>query len=206
MTNKSEFFQKVYALDDPEKTRDLYKEWARTYDDEVRANGYASPSRTASAMAEAVADLSAPLLDIGCGTGLSGEALSEVGFSTIDGTDFSEEMLNAAATKDLYRSLIKGDFNRPLPAGENDYVNFTAIGVFSPGHGMPDLIGTVVDRMPLDGCFGFSLNDHALQDPGYVQTIEQLVDAGDVALIFDDYGDHLPGLGSKSKVCVLRKL
>ena len=145
------------------------------------------------------------VLDIGCGTGLSGEALRQAGFTTIDGTDFSEEMINAAATKDIYRALIRGDVNKPLPAGD-DYVNFAAIGVFSPGHGMPDLIGTVIDRVPRGGCFGFSLNDHALQDPGYETAIRDLVEAGTVDLVFDEYGDHLTGLGSKSRVCVLKKL
>ena len=101
--------------------------------------------------------------------------------------------------------MNKGDFNEPLPAAD-DYVNYAAIGVFSPGHGMPDLIGTVVEKLPSGGCFGFSLNDHALQDPGYERAIDDLVRVGQVELAFEEYGDHLTGLGSKSKICVLRKL
>ena len=47
----------------------FYDEWADTYDDEVEGKGYASPARCAAALVEMGADVSAPLLDIGCGTG-----------------------------------------------------------------------------------------------------------------------------------------
>ena len=206
MSSESKFFKHAYKLDDPEKTQEFYKEWAKQYDDDVLSQGYASPSRTAQAMASKVSDLKAPLLDLGCGTGLSGEALEKVGFKTIDGTDFSEEMLNAASTKGIYRTLILGDFADPIPGEVGDYLNYTAIGVFSPGHGPPELIDAVVGRLQTKGCFGFSLNDHALENPLYEETIHRLAHAGDVQVVFEDYGDHLPGLGLKSKICVLEKV
>ena len=64
---------------------------------------------------------------------------------------------------------------------------------------------TIVEKLPHGGCFGFSLNDHALQDPGYEDTIQDLVEKRVIELVFEEYGDHLTGLGSKSKVCVLRR-
>ena len=36
------------------------------------------------------------IIDFGCGTGLAGEQLAVVGFTTIDGNDGSEEMLEIA--------------------------------------------------------------------------------------------------------------
>ncbi len=53
----------------------------------------------AAALAALVGDLDAPLLDLGCGTGLSGEAFMSAGFSVIDGTDFSETMIAVARNK-----------------------------------------------------------------------------------------------------------
>jgi len=206
MSSESKFFKHAYKLDDSEKTQEFYKEWAKQYDDDVLAQGYASPSRTAQAMASTVSDLEAPLLDLGCGTGLSGQALAKVGFKTIDGTDFSGEMLNAASTKGIYRTLILGDFADPIPGQVGDYSNYTAIGVFSPGHGPPELIEAVVARLQPKGCFGFSLNDHALENPLYEETVHRLANAREIEVVFEEYGDHLPGLGLKSKICVLEKL
>ena len=205
MAGKKEFFDRAYDLDGPEKTRALYSEWAESYDAELREKGYASPARTAAAMAAQVADKTAPLLDLGCGTGLSGEVLRDAGFSVIDGTDFSPEMLAVAETKGLYRKLTKGDLNRPIPARPGDYANATAVGVFSPSHAPAEMIDAVMALLPAGGCFGFSLNDHALAEEAYEQRIGELKDSGKVEVAFDEYGDHLPGIGLKARIYVLRK-
>ena len=107
MAKPSKFLDRAYELDTAEKTHAFYRDWAASYDEEVRASGYASPARTAAAMAEAAGDLTAPFLDLGCGTGLAGEAFRQAGFTTIDGTDFSEEMLAAAETKGIYRRAVQ---------------------------------------------------------------------------------------------------
>lgn len=205
MSSASKFFERAYDLADAEQTRRLYDEWAASYDEELRAAGYASPARTAAAMAEAVADRSAPLLDLGCGSGLSGEAFRAAGFMTIDGTDFSAEMLAVAATKGVYRELFKGDLNTPIPARPGAYVNAAAVGVFSPTHAPPEMIDAVVALLPPGGCFGFSLNDHALAEPAYEKRIAGLVDSGVVDVVSDAYGDHLPQIDLKAKIYVLRK-
>lgn len=205
MSSASKFFERAYDLADAEQTRSLYDEWAASYDEELRAAGYASPVRTAAAMAEAVADRRAPLLDLGCGSGLSGEAFRAAGFAVIDGTDFSAEMLAVAEAKGVYRKLTKGDLNAPIPAKPGDYANATAVGVFSPTHAPAAMIDDVVALLPPGGCFGFSLNDHALAEPAYEKHIGGLVEAGAVAVVSDAYGDHLPQIGLKAKIYVLRK-
>ena len=75
----------------PEETKALYTDWAKTYDSDVTGAGYATPGRVARALAE-VADLTAPLLDFGCGTGLSGVALAAEGFTAIDGVGKRKEV------------------------------------------------------------------------------------------------------------------
>ena len=81
-----DFLDKVYA-NTSDDTRDLYAQWSTSYDQEVAENGYATPSRAAKALASHVEDLSTPVLDYGCGTGLSGIALRKVGFSNLHGID-----------------------------------------------------------------------------------------------------------------------
>lgn len=201
------FLDRAYELQDAEKTRAFYEEWAATYEAETLANGYVTPGRCAAALADCVADRGAPLLDLGCGTGLSGLAFRDAGFTCIDGTDFSQEMLACARTKDgLYRNLISGDLNEPLPGAPGDYGNIAAVGVFSPGHAPPEMIDAVMERLPVGGCFVFSLNDHALAIPGYERHMDALVGGGRAEVAFREYGDHLPKRAIGAVVCVLRRV
>ncbi len=200
------FLDDAYDLDGSAATKDFYGEWARTYEEEVRANGYVTPQRCAAALAANATDTGAPLLDLGCGTGLSGEAFRAAGFAVVDGTDFSAEMIAYARAKpDLYRSLVLGDLTRPIPAEPGEYANVAAVGVFSPGHAPAAMLDAVLALLDQDGCFVFSLNDHALADPSFEARIAANVDAGIAEVAFQEYGDHLPGRGLRASVYVLRR-
>jgi 18S rRNA (guanine1575-N7)-methyltransferase len=54
------------------------------------------------------------LLDIGCGTALSGEVIEEHGHYWI-GMDISRHMLNVASDRDLIGDLIQSDMGEGLP-------------------------------------------------------------------------------------------
>ena len=51
----------------------------------------------------------------------------------------------------------------------------------------------------------FSYNDHALADPKHEAAVAEWTDCGAAALIFKEYGDHLPGIDLKSNVYILEK-
>ena len=53
------------------------------------------------------------VLDLGCGTGLVGEALARKGFKNIVGLDISPEMIKQAATKGVYAQFIEHDLTQP---------------------------------------------------------------------------------------------
>lgn len=203
MTGSKGFLDGAYTVTGPDSTRDLYKNWAKTYEDEVLANGYVTPQRCTAALSRFAADKTAPLLDIGCGSGLSGLALRAAGFTTIDGTDFSPEMLALAAKKTVYRALIPGDVSQPLPTGM--YHNAAAIGVFSPGHAPAAALDSFLEILPSGGCLVFSLNDHAMADPAYQGWISWHIDTGTALLLQREYGDHLPRIGMGCTVYVLQK-
>jgi SAM-dependent methyltransferase len=119
----------------PEDTRDLYDGWAGDYDRElVEAKGYLGPDETAKVVAEAVADREAPLLDVGCGTGLVGVALAAHGFAAIDGVDLSPGMLEEARAKGVYRRLFAGDLLAGLDLEDGAYAAAVGVGVFSVSH------------------------------------------------------------------------
>ena len=107
------FLDRVYDKATPEEARALYDAWAETYEAEISENGYATPGRVAAAMAAHITDSSAPLLDFGCGTGLSGLALQLQGFTTIDGMDPAGDMLKIATpNRPIARSPRSA---RPIP-------------------------------------------------------------------------------------------
>ena len=106
---------RAYAVATPEDSLALYKDWADTYDEHLEGGlNYLSPSAVAAVFAEFVADRSAAVLDVGCGTGLTGLAAAGHGFQTVDGIDISPEMLREAGKKQLYRRLIEADLTEPL--------------------------------------------------------------------------------------------
>ena len=201
-----QFLKTAYDLGDLESTRAFYADWAETYDAEIKANGYATPTRCAEALATFATDKTRPVLDIGCGTGLSGIALREVGFTCIDGTDLSQEMLDIATHRDdIYAELFLGLARDPLPIPPGQYDNAAAIGVFSPGHAPPETLDIVLSFLPKGGCFVFSMNDHALEDTAYQAKLQDIVKTGGCVEVFREHGPHLPGIGLESTVIVLRK-
>ena len=195
----------VYDLDGPEATRAFYADWAARYDAELTAAGYASPARCAKALAALVPDREAPILDIGCGTGLSGQALAAEGFATVDGVDFSPEMLAVARSKNVYRTLFEGDAANPLPGAPGDYAHATAVGVFSPGHAPATLIQSALAHLPRGGVLVFTLNDHAARDPSYQAQLREVTDTGWAHLLLREHGPHMPDRELGALVCALRR-
>ncbi|MGB8622288.1 MAG: methyltransferase domain-containing protein, partial [Paracoccaceae bacterium] len=112
MTEKK-FLDEVYDLGTCDDVERLYDKWSGSYDTELAENGYATPRRVAQAMQQT--GCVGPVLDLGCGTGLSGEALRAAGYDVIDGTDLSADMLKEARAKGIYRKLWQTDPEKPLP-------------------------------------------------------------------------------------------
>lgn len=199
------FLDDAYELDDPAATRTLYRDWAGSYDEEVHSQGYVTPQRCARMLARHVTDRTLPVLDVGCGTGISGHALTAEGFLLIDGTDFSDEMLLRARDRGIYRRTFLHDLAHPLPVESGRIAHAVAAGALNPGHAPAGAIDHVLDILPDGGIFVFSLNDHALQDPTFEGRIHAHIDCGTAALLERAYGDHLPGIGLGAMVYALRR-
>ncbi len=192
------FLGRAYDLSSTQETRALYDEWADGYDAEVAENGYATPARCAEALARH-APLIEPVLDIGCGTGLSGVALRARGFGAIDGVDPSPGMIARAEATGAYRTLRRIDPDEPFEPGA--YRAIAAVGVVGTGAAPPELFDRAWAALPDGGLLCLSLNDHALAIPDFTSRIEPRRDR----VLFEEYGPHLPGIGMMSRVYVLRK-
>jgi len=195
----------VYEISTPEEAERFYDRWAARYDAEMIESGYAAPRRCAEALAAHAADPSAPLMDLACGTGLSGRALREQGFTCIDGVDISRGMLERARASGVYRRLALGDLSQPLQIEPGVYANAAAVGCVSPEYMPATVIQAVLGKLAPTGCFVFSVNDHAAKDGTIAGRIMELVDTCYADLVFSAYGEHLPGRGMRATVYVLRR-
>jgi SAM-dependent methyltransferase len=137
----------AYAVETPDDNRDLYARWAETYESGfIIDNGYRYHLGVAEALLDEVSAGDGPVLDVGCGTGLVGEALRADPRcpSPLDGLDLSPEMLERARTKrtgdrtrdddPVYGILHVGDLTAVLPIGDDAYGAVTSCGTFTHGH------------------------------------------------------------------------
>ena len=203
---KNGFLDKVYDARGVEETRALYDAWSQTYEDEVGANGYVTPERCSQALAQVTDDLRAPILDFGCGTGLSGLALTKSGFRIIDGVDLSAEMLAGAEAKGFYRELRQIEAGVSPVDTPGSYAAIAAIGVIGAGAAPVETFDLLMHSLGRGGKLVLSYNDHALEDPVYEARISEWVDPGAARLLFKEHGPHLPQIGLSSTVYVLEKL
>jgi len=165
---KSKLTETLWAPRPPEETRALYAEWAAAYDDDLTEAGYPTPGRLARALAAEMPDRAAPVLDFGCGTGLSGLALRAAGFGAIDGTDITPEMLERAAATGVYRKTWLGEPGTMGAVKPGDYAAIGAAGVVSLGAAPPETLAMLLDALAPGGLLAFSYNDSTLAADGYI--------------------------------------
>ena len=110
---------------------EYYDKWAKDYNTTLDSWQYDAPKKTAAIIREMISG-DAEVLDAGCGTGMCGKALSEQGFTVIDGVDISEVSLHQAEKSGVYRSLKKVNMQElPLPIDENKYDALSCVGVMT---------------------------------------------------------------------------
>ncbi len=185
-----------------EDTQALYASWAEGYDADMARMAYATPGRIAAALVQVGADKAAPVLDFGCGTGLSGAALQASGFTAIDGTDISPEMLDHARGKGIYRTLIPG-IPGEVPRGT--FGAIVATGVVSLGAAPPHMLAKLLRALAPGGHLAFSYNDPTLADQAYLDALDAVLTDGLAALEFRAHGPHLNETVTGSDVIVLRR-
>jgi len=188
-----------------EETQKIYADWAERYDADVAEWGYATPARIALALRQCSANAKKPVLDFGCGTGISGVALKSVGFDVIDGTDISPEMLEQADARGIYRQVWKGEPGSLGHIKRGDYSIITATGVVSLGAAPPETLDILVAALGPGGLLAFSYNDATLADRAYTDQLDIAVLAPDIEMVFEEHGHHLPAKNMNSTVYILQK-
>ncbi len=95
------------------------------------------------------------LLDLGCGTGLSGAAFAQMA-TDITGVDISTKMLAIAEEKGLYSELVVGDIVQFLKKRPLEYSFFLACDVFNYFGELSDVFRVIAASSLPDGYLCFS--------------------------------------------------
>jgi predicted TPR repeat methyltransferase len=124
----------VYDASSPEEIARLYDGWAATYDTEMAVAGYRHPAIGTALLARHLPAGSTPLLDAGCGTGITGAWLGILGYPRVEGLDISEGMLAVARARGGYVALHRAALGEPLGFGDGYFAGAISTGVFTTGH------------------------------------------------------------------------
>ena len=198
------FLNKIYQSNSKTSSMELYDKWAPSYDKELTENQYVTPFRCAEVLSDTADNKEIKILDVGCGTGLSGFSLQKFGFKNIDGLDLSKEMLKIASDKKIYKMLFNLDLNN-ISNFEKRYDAIIAAGVISPAHANPDTISYSYSILNNKGLMIFSINDHALNDNFFFNEIKNVIECSKFILLDQIYGDHIKELSLNSSIFVLQK-
>ena len=200
------FFEIAYSVKDADETRAMYDRWAEVYDRDLTKGDYQQPARCAAALQGSLTNKNGKILDVGCGTGLSGVALRNAGYGSVDGCDLSQGMLDKAAELGIYGHLFACDLNvPPMDADEASYDAVTAVGVFSFGHVLPDAVDDLLRVLKRGGILIIGLNDHFYEEGSLTSKLEALEADGQLEVLNREHGEHIPNNDLKGWVLTMKK-
>ncbi|MEM8977080.1 MAG: class I SAM-dependent methyltransferase [Pseudomonadota bacterium] len=200
----TERLKEVFSRGSVEELCQSYGQWADDYDkDLVDELGYRAPELVASAAARHVSETDIPILDVGCGTGLTGKALLECGDWTLHGLDVSQAMLDQANEKTIYDELILADLNGSLAIADDTYAGAISSGTFTHGHVKADALCEISRILKPGAPFAFTVHSEFWDKSRFPETLEQLATAQQLRMVERVERPHIDKLPDKTSfVCV----
>jgi len=178
VTSEKSALDEVYAASSAEELAAAYAKWSSEYDRETIGLGYCLPFIIAAWVARYVPVRGGPLLDAGCGTGLSGPYLRALGYDAIEGLDFSQEMLRLAGQRNAYRALKRATLGETLPWPDRHFAAFLSTGVFTEGHAPASSLHELARITRPGGHAIFTVRDSVLEQGGFRGVFESLMKSG----------------------------
>ncbi|MEM7799461.1 MAG: class I SAM-dependent methyltransferase [Chloroflexota bacterium] len=129
---ENDFNDKVgdYQPTSPDEVKVLYDDFAKTYDETLVVWEYEAPT-VAAALLKQHLPSGKKILDAGCGTGLTGEALVKVGFRQVVGIDLSPVSVDLAAKRGVYAAVETADLGQPLRFETDAFDGINCVGVLT---------------------------------------------------------------------------
>ncbi|MEM7121001.1 MAG: class I SAM-dependent methyltransferase [Pseudomonadota bacterium] len=200
------FVKGAYALDGTEAAKAFYSEWSDAYEDRMVGDlGYVGPDRISRMLAAHLEDVSTPVLDIGCGTGLTSVHLAEQGFRAIDGIDITPAMLERAKARGIYRKLIRADLNEPLALDDGSYGAAVSSGTFTCGHVGPEPLPEIMRVLRSGGLMAITIHKDLWEARGFKAMLDRFENDAAIALIEHLLDEVFRGEGPAVHYLVYRK-
>ncbi len=168
----------VYSAANDEELAEAYARWAADYDRHTLEMGYCLPWVITAWVTRHVPPGDHPLLDAGCGTGLSAPALKALGYNNIEGVDLSDEMLAIAGHRNAYRALKCAALGKALPWPDDHFAAFYSTGVFTEGHAPASALDELVRITRTGGHAILTVRDSVLATGGFRDKFAELEQAG----------------------------
>lgn len=162
--------QWVYDSQSSEEVEHRYDLWAQTYDRDMTGS-YDSPTRAAHALSRHLEDKDVAILDVGCGTGLAGQALAERGHTNIHGLDISQGMLDIAADKRCYGRLFRLDLAADADVEVGRYRAVITTGCITFGHAPAYALARIFSWLEPGGIVHVTVREDFMQDDLYFETL-----------------------------------
>jgi predicted TPR repeat methyltransferase len=119
-----------------------------------------------------------PLLDAGCGTGLSGPYLKALGYKSVEGLDFSDEMLALAQKRGAYDKLERATLGEELLWPDGHFSAFLSTGVFTEGHAPARSLFELCRITRPGGHAIFTVRDTVFESGGFADVFAELFARG----------------------------
>ena len=142
----------------------LFDDYASRFDKHLIKNlGYRAPALIADALSAAAPGRRfASALDLGCGTGLMGEAVARAASTILTGVDLSAAMIAKARERGIYDELIIGDAAAPMrTSGRAAFDLIVAADAIVYVGDLAPLFAAVTTALAADGLFAFSVETYA---------------------------------------------
>ena len=181
-TERDSRLQWIYASHGAEQLRERYNVWAADYDSDLDDLRWKAPQAGAD-RCDHFAQPGAEILDAGCGTGLVGVALAEMGHDRIVGFDLSEGMLQRSTARGVYTELHQGSLLERLPFDDGRFGSVVSVGVFTLGHVEGSAFAELARVTTSGGHVSITFRDDAVDHLGYRSEQQRLSDAGTWELV-----------------------
>lgn len=162
----------------------LYGEEAQQYEELCEKLEYQGPfigTRIFVGYLEQLFNKECNILDLGAGTGMCGKILNNAGYTNMTAVDISDQMLEEAKKKNIYKSVVQKDLNRDsLEEFDGLFDAVICIGVFYYGQVESGAIDKAWKVLKPGGIICFSIrNDlYDQEGSGYKDRCESLVKEG----------------------------
>jgi predicted TPR repeat methyltransferase len=205
--SSGDFVEEAYHLENTEEMAEFYRKWARDYDRQmIDIRGYTSPATIAEKLVRHLPQKHAEVLDIGCGTGLTCRLLADQGYDRLDGIDLSEDMLNVAHERGIYRNLLQADVNQPLPLETASYDGVISSGTFTHGHVGPQPLEEIFRLLKAGGVLACTVHQDLWQSMGFEERFDALLSQGVAQQVSLELGSYYRDGAPEGWFCVYRKV